>query len=256
MTFIAKNGIIFQKGSEPMRFKIYFELENEEINLDYRRSIVSFIKKSLQEYDTEYFNQLYHAKDTIIKNYTFAVFFDRANFSKDKIQVENKKLNITFSTNDCENAIILYNAFLHQKQKNFSLNRNSMTLKSIEMIPERKIIAEELTIKFLSPLVVKARENQKDTYYSFERKEFYDVIKINIRSVLKAMKIDEKIVEDFQMIPIEAKKVIVKNYDIDLECSIGKFKLYGKKELLELLYQIGMGSKRSMGFGMFQIIKS
>lgn len=39
-----------------------------------------------------------------------------------------------------------------------------------------------------------------------------------------------------------------------MEGSIGTFKLFGNKELLNFLYRAGIGSRRSSGFGMFEII--
>ncbi len=238
-----------------MRFKLFFELENNKMKLDYRRSIVSFIKKSLCEYDKSYFDRTYHDKDPIVKPYTFAVFFNSSKFTNEGIYVNDKKFNIIFSTSDYEYAIVLYNAFNRQKNEKFSLDKNSMRLVNIEMLPEKKIESNEILIKLLSPLVVKSRLNNKDTYYAFDKKEFYDYIGINIKNeLIKISKLDENLVNNFKIIPIQAKKVIVKNYDINLECSIGKFKLCGNRELLEILYKTGIGAKRSLGFGCFQII--
>ena len=43
-----------------MRFKFLFTLENEKFPIQYRKSIMSFIKMSLQEYNEETFdNQVY-----------------------------------------------------------------------------------------------------------------------------------------------------------------------------------------------------
>ena len=56
------------------------------------------------------------------------------------------------------------------------------------------------------------------------------------------------------MTPITPKKVIIKFYEKQIECSAGTFKLEGNKELLNYLYKAGIGSKHSAGFGMFQLI--
>ena len=39
-----------------------------------------------------------------------------------------------------------------------------------------------------------------------------------------------------------------------IECSLGSFELTGERELLDYLYKAGMGSKKAMGFGLFEII--
>ena len=100
-----------------MRFRLYFDLENELIPIQYRKSILSFIKLSLTQYSEEYYQKLYHQKDTIIKPYTFAVFFRHPQFKEDKIILEDKRMEITISIADYEIAVVLYNALNHQKQK-------------------------------------------------------------------------------------------------------------------------------------------
>ena len=37
-----------------MRFKLNFELENEKFPIQYRKNVMSFIKKSLNEYSPEH----------------------------------------------------------------------------------------------------------------------------------------------------------------------------------------------------------
>ena len=58
-----------------MRLKLNFDLENEFLPIQYRKSVISFIKQSLSEYNVEYYKKFYNDRDTIIKPYTFAVFF-------------------------------------------------------------------------------------------------------------------------------------------------------------------------------------
>lgn len=137
-------------GGEIMRYKLFFELENKEISIQYRKSILSFFKKSLSEYDMAKYEKLYHAKDPIIKPYTFAVFFRDSEFKENKIIVNSKEMELNISIADYEIAIILYNAFNHQRNKLFHLEHNSMTLKNIVLVPEKQINTDEVTIKFMS----------------------------------------------------------------------------------------------------------
>lgn len=59
-----------------MRFKMYFTLENTRVPIDYRRSILSFIKLSLSEYSEDFFKKYYNQKDNIVKPYAFSVFLE------------------------------------------------------------------------------------------------------------------------------------------------------------------------------------
>ena len=237
-----------------MRLKLNFNLENEFLPIQYRKSIISFIKLSLLEYDEQYYKKYYNNKDTIIKPYTFAIFLRNPKFEEDKIIVENRHIELNISIADYETSIILYNAFNHQKNKKFSLDKNSWTLKTINMSLDKKIDTEDITIKFMSPLVVRSHIDKKDYYYSYNDEEFKDILRINIKQQLKITDIPTESVDQFDIVPIRPKKVIVKFYEKKIETSTGIYRILGDKQLLKYLYDAGMGSKRSSGFGMFQII--
>lgn len=237
-----------------MRLKLNFDLENEFLPIQYRKSVMSFIKLSLSEYDEQYYKKYYNDKDTIMKPYTFAMFFRSPKFENDRIIVKDKRLELNISIADYETSVILYNAFNHQKNKKFSLDKNSWILKNINMSLDRKIDTEEITIKFMSPLVVRSRLENKDYYYSYNDEEFKDILKINIKQQLKITDIPINLVDSFDIVAINFKKIIVKFYEKKIETTSGIFKISGNKQLLKYLYDAGMGSKRSSGFGMFQII--
>lgn len=237
-----------------MRYKLFFELENKDISIQYRKSILSFFKKSLSEYDNEIYEKLYHAKDPIMKPYTFSVFFRDSEFKENRIIVNSKQMELNISIADYEIAVILYNAFNHQRNKIFHLEHNSMTLKNIVLIQEKQINTEEITIKFMSPLIVRQRENEKDYYFSVEGEKFLETLKVNIKEQLKLTNYPMEIADSIKFEKVNGRKTVVKFYEKQMEGSIGTFKLFGNKELLNFLYRAGIGSRRSSGFGMFEII--
>lgn len=237
-----------------MRMKLYFTLENNTIPIDYRRSIISFIKLSLSEYSENEFRKYYNQKDNIIKPYAFSVFFKQPKINGQEIIVEDKKFEMNMTIENYETAIKLYNSFNHQKNKKFSINKNSWTLQNIALIPEKEIKEENIVIKFQSPLCVRERNQNKDYYYSYENEKFEEILKMNIKEQLKITNIPSELVDALKITPIKAKKVIIKFYEKQIECSTGTFELEGNIELLNYLYKAGMGSKHSAGFGMFQII--
>lgn len=202
----------------------------------------------------EYFNKFYKDKDNIIKSFTFSVFFSDCRIMQQKLKVAGKSFVLNFSIADYSDAIILYNAFNNQRYKKFSINNNSWTLENIAMAREEEIRKDSINIKFLSPLCVRKRENNKDFYYSYTYSEMQEVLKNNIKEQLKITDLPQGIVDSFEIVPIEPKKVIIRFYEKKIECSIGKFNIKGNPILLNYLYQAGIGSKRSAGFGMFEII--
>ena len=107
-----------------------------------------------------------------------------------------------------------------------------------------------------SPIICRNhnRETLKDMYYSFERPEFEKYIKINILEQMEKERLDSSLLEGFKIQPVDGKKIIVKLYEKKIETSIGIFEVEGKTELLDYLYRAGIGSKKAMGFGLFEII--
>lgn len=237
-----------------MRIKLYFTLENTKISIDYRRSIISFIKLSLSEYSENEFKKYYNQKDNIVKPYAFSAFLGHPQINGQEIILENKRFEMNMTIENYETAITLYNAFNHQKNKKFLINQNSWKLQNIVLIPEKEIKENKIIIKFQAPLCVRKRENKKDYYYSFESEGFAETLKLNIKEQLKITNIAPELVDTFKITPIKAKKVIIKFYEKQIECSTGIFELEGDVELLNYLYKAGIGSKHSAGFGMFQIV--
>ncbi len=236
-----------------MRLKLSFELENPKLDIQYRKSILSWIKHAIQEYDENLFQEMYHANQK--KTFTFAPILSAPQFGKEEIIMKDNRFSVLFSAYNYSHALHLYNSFLGQKFKKFSLFQNSMTLMQLIMIPEKEIVTEKVTIKMESPLVVRNhnRETLKDMYYAYEREEFKKYLCINIEEQLQPENIDKHILNGFDIKPIQAKKIVIPVYEKMLECSIGTFQLEGKIELLDYLYKAGIGTKKAMGFGMFEI---
>lgn len=237
-----------------MRLKLYFELENQTISIQYRKSIISFIKHAIQEYDETLYQEIYAGNNK--KTFTWAPILSKPKFEKEKIILGDTNFSIIFSAYNYLYALHIYNAFLNQKQQKFSLNQNSMTLKSISIIPEKQITTNRIPIRMSSPIICRNhdRETLKDMYYSFERPEFEKYVRINILEQMKKEALDSSLLEGFKIQPIQGKKVIVKLYEKKIEASIGTFELEGKTKMLDYLYRAGIGSKKAMGFGLFEII--
>ena len=239
-----------------MRYKIYFELENEELPIQYRRSIISFLQFALSQYNKEYYHQIYGEKSQI-KPFTYSVFFQNPEFKEETVSVETKKFKLNLSIQDHTLANMFYEAFNQQKNRKFSLDKNSMTLRNITVIKNRQIKEEKILVRFISPLLARKKniENRKEYYYSFMDEEFKDILKENIKEEMKQCGMQEEIAETFDIESLEPKKTVTKFYEKKIEGSLGIYRIYGDITMLQYLYEAGMGSKRSSGFGMFNLIE-
>ncbi len=219
---------------------MYFELEQPQLDIQYRKSMISYIKHALQEYDENLYQEIYAGNNK--KTFTWAPILSNPKFGQESIELQDNNFSILFSAYNYLYALHLYNAFLSQKQKKFSLNQNSMTLKNIVMIPEKIINSNKIQVKMASPIICRNhnQETRKDMYYSFERTEFQKYIKINILEQMKAEGLDSSLLEGFKITPINGKKTIIKLYEKKIEASIGQFELQGNKQLLDYLYRAGI----------------
>lgn len=230
-----------------MRLKLFFQLENNMLDVQYRKGIISWIKHAIQEYDENLFNQIYSKNQK--KTFTFAPILSKPIFDKEKIQMQDNQFSIMFSAYNYPYALHLYNSFLKQKFQKFSLYKNSMTLTSIVMIPEKTIETSSINIKMSSPIIVRNhdRDTLKDMYYAYDREEFNKYIRINIEEQLKEEKLESSLLEGFKIEPLQAKKIIIPVYEKMIECSVGTFKLSGNVKLLEYLQKAGIRCQKSNG---------
>lgn len=239
-----------------MKIQVQFELSKNELPLDYRRACVSFIKASLFEGSEELYERLYGNKGTKQKNFTFNLKLPNPKFMEDKIYLDGNDVLLVIYTNDMSLGIDLYNSILGRNRKKHPLtNDNFMKIKHVRLENHKSITTNEVRIKFYAPIVVRNHiKGEKDIYYFYDDNDFNDGLKKCVENQMKNCSIKELSNFDVQLIPINPKKVIVKTFGINIPASIGIFKMKANADVINVLYQMGIGSRRSEGFGMFEII--
>lgn len=94
-----------------MRFNFTFELENEELAMDYRRKIISYLKQALEKSDENFYKEMYGNGMIASKEFTMAVYFvPETQMRKESILVKSKRMIVNFSTADSYIGIKIYNA--------------------------------------------------------------------------------------------------------------------------------------------------
>jgi CRISPR-associated endoribonuclease Cas6 len=240
-----------------MRITLNLELKKNVMSIEYRREILSFIKASLTNYKNgEYFDKFYKENKPLMKPFSFAVMLSGAKFQANQIDINTNSIKVVFSTNDTLTANIFYNAFCQMQFKEYPLaNENTMQLKEV-CVDNIFITQDEIKIKFLSPLCVRShnKETNKDFYLSYGKSGFEETLKQIIRVQLKEESLPEKLIEGFAIEGISAKKTVIKHFNLTIETTIGMFILKGNPLLLNFLYHGGIGSRKSSGCGLFELI--
>ena len=238
-----------------MRFYLTFELEKSSLPKDYRRIILSYIKKSLTEIlDGRYYSQYF--KDNIQKDFCFSLKLPKAKFTKDEIILEDNSIKVLFTSDDRQKTgLLLQQAFMKQKNKKFLItNQNSITLKQIHRQREQKITSSKVIFKTYGLCIRDHnKETNKDNHYVYSDEKFNEQLKVVLKNQISQTGFSKDIVDSIKFSPINCKKVLVKHYDTYVDTTVGSFLLEGNPLLLQYLYDVGMGSRNTM-FGYLDLV--
>lgn len=241
-----------------MRIEIQFAVRKEEFPLDYRRIFISFLKTCISECNESKYMDKYYCPGKE-KQYSFAVFFDNPQFMQDKIHLGGNKVKLVFSTADRLTGFIFYASFLEHRNRKFPLeDGNEMMLVNAKELKQQKITGTQVLLNIASPLCVRKHNAEKnyDYYYSYAHEEFETVFLYVVRAQLENAGFTEKYLEGFRIVPVSCKKVIVKHYESKIECTLGKIMLEGNPVILQYLLEAGLGSRKSAGFGLLELLSN
>ncbi len=165
------------------------------------------------------------------------------------------------------------------KQKNFQLfGKRIESIKNFFLFPEKRFDKNEAVFKTLSPFLVRSLQNgdyylypknanlqtNDKTKYPTHLKYWEEAIKTNFEAALKkSVKSLLSVEEDIDI--VDMKIVIVPilhgsgnvnhEYLTTFPGIKGILKIQGHPEVLKLIYDIGIGARRSEGFGMLEVVE-
>ena len=236
-----------------MRLELNFIVEKNEIPIEFRKTIVSFFKSVIENYDKDLFKSLYDIGKE--KRVTFAPFFTPLQFNKNSILLKSNNIKVIFSTEDELLGLHYFNAFLQNLENSYTFKNNKLTLIRAIKIKEKKIENDKAIFKILSPLIIREQLNEDKSWYHLLDEKGIEVLKRNLLTTLKG-EFPEKYLVELEIFPLETKKVVTTCYGIKMQRTLGIIEIRGRKEILNSLYKSGaLSSRKSMGFGMLDIIE-
>ncbi|MBU5439013.1 CRISPR-associated endoribonuclease Cas6 [Tissierella sp. MSJ-40] len=241
-----------------MRFNVELLLDKEAIPKDKNRIILSFFKHIYESYDKKYYDSLYLNEENKRKTFTFSLYMANCKFTREEIIIPDKKIILNFSTADMKDGIFFYNALLSNKGKKYEIKGNSLTVNRININKEKVITNDYAVYSSMSPIVVREHngDNNKTWYYSLSEERGEEVFLKNLKYQLldnfgEERRLD---IEEIKFQVLKNKEVKVKNYGIEVLSNICMLKIQAKPYILDYLYKSGIGSKRSSGFGMVDLV--
>lgn len=243
-----------------MRFKLDFTIDRSELNADYRRCILSFIKNALSQSVNGDLLERYY-KDTNRKDFSWTMIVSHPQFSKEKFRFADNKFSLVFSTDDKkQTGMYLMLAFLNQKNKRYPAEEgNYFTLRNIVQLDQKTI--KGTTVRFVtmpgSSLVVREhdRETNRDKYYSCEDEGYADKLEQALKTQSEMAGFPKAAIDSIRLDSVTGRKVVVKHYGIYLDATIADFTVSAENRILQYFYQNSVCSRRSSGFGMVDIVE-
>ncbi|MCX7995617.1 MAG: CRISPR-associated endoribonuclease Cas6 [candidate division WOR-3 bacterium] len=233
-----------------------------KINKDYRRVFISLIKRAFS--NTEINKEIISKKE--YKPYTFSVWLG------DKIEIEDKKIktgniiNFTFSSGDPVVITNFYNGILVLKGNKIPISNDaSLTITDINLLPYRRINTTKVLFKTIGVSVLNDPQAPKKDFKKWYIIPTDDLERFNQCLIQRTNSRYQFLtgragVHKIEMIlPYEIdnpiKETIVKHYEGNVRGFRGVFWLEGSLEILQFVYDYGLGIRTGQGFGMLEILK-
>ena len=225
--------VVFTLMEVMMQIKITINLkDNLMLPINYNHIITSIIYKALSN------KQLHNSKD--YKLFTFSKITGKYIIINKKIIFTNK---ISFEVRSINKNLITQIYYYINKH---GINILNNIYKPNIIIENKTINNNEISIN--SNICTIKKENNKTIYIEPNNK----TINNNFRK--KYYKYYHKLpTSNIELISINYKKEVTTYKNIYIKSYNGNYILKGNKEYLNFLYNVGLGSKNSQGFGLFNI---
>lgn len=247
-----------------MRLNLTFISEKQKIlssSQTLRNNFISFLKKTFQSSSYIFYNKLFNKKQ--FKPYVFSVWYGK-NFNERKV---GPQIKFIFSSGDCETITHFWNGLLVIKNLNedyFSANSIKFSLKNINITKQIKINSDKIVVETIGITVVtNPNEDPKnfDKWYLVPKKsniEFFNEI-LTLRTkqryeFLLNKKMPSEVILEFTN-DNDIKECVIPHYGGYIKGFKGRFILKSSPEVLQFLYDYGLGVRTGQGFGLIDIVK-
>jgi CRISPR-associated endoribonuclease Cas6 len=261
-------------GANPMRFSASILLDGGKMVIpsDYRRNILSLIKEAINpgQSGTEIYEKYYVKEARKIKPFTFSVNFktDDTNSEKGRLHLSEPKLNLFFSASDPVFLIYVYNGLVQLKKDYPLFPGLKAKMGRFNLEQQKNFQLSESVFKTCSPVLVRDTDasGKSRGYITADRPEFGDRLYHSVKSMCKALLDDASELKnnDFAAEWIRSQTVRINHYQNKdaapdskkemIEATSGTIKIKAPANVLQLIYDAGLGAKRSQGFGMLEIL--
>ncbi|NPV38769.1 hypothetical protein BREVNS_1546 [Brevinematales bacterium NS] len=242
---------------------------------DSRRYLLSLVKEAIKRSgpDGERFYEVWYASNRQ-KPFTFSAYFPLKKRGRDMV-LDGDFFRFFFSTSDYEFLMRVYNGFLALKG-DFVLFGSPFSIERCRLLPERSFSTHRATFKTLSPFLVRDPEDgdfylypegaplhtrdegKTGDHWKVWKKASFDELRSAIEMSLSSLTNQEVKILSLQteVIPLVHGSGNPDHPYITTYPGLkGEITLEAPPEVLCYLYDVGIGARRSEGFGMLEVVE-
>ncbi|HQA84690.1 MAG TPA: CRISPR-associated endoribonuclease Cas6 [Erysipelotrichaceae bacterium] len=237
-----------------MRLKIVFKKENCCLPLNYQSSIQGLIYDSLsKEKEGKFYHEVGYGENKL-KLFVFSSLIGKKiiDFKNRKIYFEDEFV-LYISSEDERFLQILFNYF--NVNKKVVLANQVIDIARVDILSLRSFKGiKEVEIYTLSPIVTYTTENNFVTYFAPSDDDFEELVKNNLEKKFDSIGIKKDV--NFKITKVISEKShVVKFKNTTYKGYTANMIVEVDSPTLSLLYNTGMSSKGSAGFGMIEVKK-
>lgn len=222
---------------------------------------VSLIKEAIKKSSQDYYKNLYFYKDKsnkTSKNFTYSFYIKGYEIDGEDFIIKDRVV-MYISTPDLELGLHIYNGLINKKTIRYK--NYEMTTLRVDLVKESNIYGEEAVFNTLSPICIK---DSSGKFLDFSHENYIKELNYIVNTVLKNYR-GYGIKRNIEFENLDLKKVVVKEpfrefkkvTKREYQCVNsfkGRFILRGDNEDLNDIYKLGLGFKRSQGFGNLEVV--
>lgn len=237
-----------------MRIKISLEKRNFKISIAYQTVLQGLIYNLLAQSNLSdfYHNQGYKYQNKVFKCFTFSQLFGKYHIDKDKIVFDN----MFYFYISSQDELFLKEIYKTLSKNNYLLiEHQRVIINQIDLLYPIKPFTgnNKLMLQTLSPILICSTTNNYTTYYSLSDNKSNELIINNIKNKSKAYDYPiSNIYFEIQNIVFE-KRRMTKYKNCYYLAYLSKFEVLTNYETFLFVYNCGLSSKNSCGFGMIDI---
>lgn len=239
-----------------MRIIVWLKANDNFLPIDYRPAVMGLFKAGLSQRYPSCFEKIQVEGKKEQKNYCFAVVLNNYSVQDGRILLKDGNFSLIISSYDRDTITMFYESInsLGEYTIDIPSYNTSITVQRVRLVNKKEITEDCLTINFLSPLAVRINDNDQNEYIYYDHPRFNDYLQISIKNMF--IQFGSSLNGEVLLTPINPKKLIVKLKKTTIQANGGKFEISGDREVLNYLYLSGIGSRRSQGFGLFELVEN